>query len=78
MNETQNTQRECPHSINITTSTKGVVTVDVKQYYASETDGLTTLTRLKTLMQEAARLFPTFCLGEDLMPRQPAGEGVKR
>lgn len=78
MNETLNTQRECPHSISIATSTKGVVTVDVKQYYAIETDGITTLTRLETLMKEAARLFPTFCLNEDLTPRQPAGERNER
>ena len=66
MNETHNTQRECPHSISISTSTKGVVTVDVKQYYADDQDGTATLHRLKALLEEAARCFPTFSLNGDL------------
>ncbi|HEY3265968.1 MAG TPA: hypothetical protein VGM37_03510 [Armatimonadota bacterium] len=69
MPETQGSNRECPHSVGVSTSVKGVITVDVKQYYADPEEGLQALYRLRAILEEAARVFPTFCLNEDLTPK---------
>lgn len=69
MNETQNGIGESPNSLAVGASVKDVVTVDAKLCYGAAEDGTAVLYRLRAFLQEAARLFPTFCLGEDLTPR---------
>ncbi len=78
MPETASGARECPHSIAVNTSVKGIVTVDAKLYYADDMDATAVLYRLRALLEEAARAFPTFALDSDLLPRaaSPVREAV--